>query len=307
MPGRVVLSEEDERAELDGRDRLRAIDTKLRDLYSRRTAALTQVRQLADEQKALADQRDPMAHAVDQAHRRQREIGHRLIDLRRERDGARRALDEAMADLREHRATGPKGDRPRPEQIKREMAELELRQQTSALKLTEENALIKHLRELQRTLEAAQKEVGSASAHAEKTKALEEKVKNIRTDLDQMVKEADALRHERDAQGGSVRDQLVAAGAMYAELRAKAKARGDAMARIETVSREIFLLESEGNKILRESRDRRHEAVQSVKDYNRGVRDATGGNRDLVARTADAQFEQLLKRGRITLGGGSGT
>src|SRR5271170_2526143 len=181
MPGRVVLSEEDERAELDGRDRLHAIDTKLRDLYARRTAAVTQIRQLEDEQRSLADQREPKAIAVDQAHRRQREIGHRLIDIRRDRDGARRQLEDAMGDLREHRATGPKGDRPRPEQIKKEMAELELRQQTLALKLTEENALIAHLRVLQKTLEAAQKEVGTASAHGEKTKALEERVKHLRS------------------------------------------------------------------------------------------------------------------------------
>jgi len=307
VPGRVVLSEEDERAERDGRDRLHAIDAKLRDLYARRTAALTQVRQLSDEQRALADQREPKAVAVDQAHRRQREIGHRLMDIRRDRDAARRLLEEAMADLREHRATGPKGDRPRPEQIKKEMAELELRQQTRALKLTEENALIAHLRELQKTLESAQKDVGTASAHAEKTKALEERVKALRGDIERLAKEADALRHERDAQVGAVRNQLLEAGAIYAELRQKAKSRGDAMARIEGLSREIFLLESEGNRILRESRDRRQEAVRSVKDYNRAVRDATGGNRDLLSRTADAQFEELLKRGRITLGGGSGT
>jgi hypothetical protein len=78
------------------------------------------------------------------------------------------------------------------------------------------------------------------------------------------------------------------------------------MGRIDGLSREIFLLESEGNRLLRESRDRRFEAQRAVKDYNRSVRDATG-NRDVLARTADAQFEELLRRGRISLGGGSGT
>ena len=306
MPGRTILSDEEEQADRAGRDRLHAIDAKLRDLYARRSASLTQVHQLSDEQKALADQRAPKQAAVESAHRRHRDIAYDMADNRRARETARKAVDEALADLREHRAKGPKVERAQPVNLKREIAELELRQQTQALPITEENALIGRVRELRKQLAVVEKEQGAAAAHGDHGKALEENLRTRRTELEAVLKAGDALRKERDALGASVRTQLYEAGAIYAELRAKAQARGEAMDRVETLSREIFLLESEGNRILRESRERRFEAQKVVKDYNRTVRSATG-DRDLIARTADAQFEELLKRGRISLGGGSGT
>jgi uncharacterized coiled-coil DUF342 family protein len=306
MPGRVTLSEEEEQAERAGRDRLDAIDRKLAELYAKRQATLTQARQLSDEQRDLAERREPKADAVEQAHRRHRDLGLAISANRRARDAARRALDEAVADLREHHSKGPKGERPRPELLKREMAELELRQQTHALKLDEENALIKHLRELRKQLDAVEKEAGQASSHAEKSKQLDEGLRSRRAELERIQKEGDQLRNARDAQMGSVQSLLVEAGGLYADLRAKAKARGEAMGRLDALSKEIYLLEAEGNRILRESKTRRFEAQKSVKDYNRTVRENVSG-RDVLARTADAQFEELLKRGRITLGGGSGT
>ena len=306
MPGRPVLTEEEEQAERAGRDRLHAIDQKLRDLYGRRAASLTQVHQLSDEQRALADLRAPKQAAVETAHRKHREIGIALNENRRARDAARKAVDEALADLREHRAKGPKGERVRPEQLRREIQELELRQQTRALPIPEENALIARVRELHKLLLSAEKEVGIAAGHAGKLKELEDALKARRVELEQALKAGDALRVERDALNSAVRTQLYEAGAIYAELRSKAQARSEAMGRVEGLSKEIYLLESEGNRILRESRNRRFEAQRAVKEYNRSVRDATG-NRDMIARTADAQFEELLKRGRISLGGGSGT
>lgn len=306
MPGRVALSEEEEKAEREGRDRLHAIDAKLRDLYGRRAAQLSQVRSLSDEQRQLADRRAPKQEAVESAHRAERQLVHQISENRRARDAARRAADEAMADLREHRAKGPRGERPRPEQLKREMAELELHQQTHALPIAEENALITRLRALRKELEAAEKEAGAANAYAARTKELEANLAARRAEVERLTQEGFKLRAERDSKVGSVRAQLVEAGALYAELREKARLRSESMGRVETLSREIYLLESEGNRILRESRNRRFEAQKSVKDYNRSVRDQLSGS-DRLSRSADAQFEELLRRGRITLGGGSGT
>lgn len=307
MPRHGILSDEEEAAERAGQDRLRAIDQKLRDLYGRRAASLTQVHQLSDEQRALADQRAPLQAAIESVHRRHREIGNQLMANRRARDAARKAVDEALADLREHRAVaGPRVERPRPEALKREIAQLELKQQTTALPIADENALIGRVRELRRQQLALEKEQGAAAAQVERAKALEEALRTRRTELERLGKEGDAMRAERDATMGSVRAQLFEAGSIYAELRTKAQLRSDAMGRVEGLSKEIYLLESEGNRLLRESRNRRFEAQRAVKEYNRGVRDATS-DRDLLARTADAQFEELLRRGRISLGGGSGT
>jgi uncharacterized coiled-coil DUF342 family protein len=302
----VALSEEEEKAEREGRDRLDAIDVKLRDLYGRRTAQLSQVRLLSEEQRLLADARAPKADAVEAAHRAERQLMNRISENRRARDASRRAADDAMADLREHRAKGPRGERPRPDQLKREMAELELRQQTTALPLPEENALIARMRVLRKELDASEKEAGVASSYAARTKELEANLLARRADVERLTQEGYKLRSERDSTMGSVRAQLIEAGALYAQVREKARLRGESMARVETLSREIFLLESEGNKILRDSRNRRFEAQKSVKDYNRSVRDQLTGT-DRLTRSADAQFEELLRRGRITLGGGSGT
>ncbi len=306
MAPRVHLDEQEEAAERASRDRLHQIDAKLKDLYDRRAAQLAEVHRLSDAQRDLADRRAPQQDAVEGAHRRQRELTQVIGDLRRRRDDARRAVEEAIADLREARASGPRGERPRPELLRRELAQAELRQQTSALPIAEENALIGRMRELRKELTKLEKEAGALQEREGRLKQLEEAVRTRREELEQIGKAADAARRDRDAAGGSVRQQLVESGKIYAELREKATLRRESMARVETLSKEIYVLESEGNRLLRESRNRRFEAQRSVKEYNRSVRDAVGG-RDRLAEVAEAQFEELLKRGRITLGGGSGT
>lgn len=306
MAPRPHLSDEEEAAEAAGRTRLRAIDQKLRELYERRDAQIAEVNRLSDAQRALADKRAPQQDAVEDAHRRTLDLTRQLGELRRKREAARKAVDEAIADLREQRSVGPRGERPRPELLKRELAEAERRQQTSALKITEENALIGRMRELRKQLDLVEKEAGLAKAREEKLKALEEVVRARRAELDELGRAGDTLRKERSAASGSVGQQLVASGQLFAELREKARLRRESVDRVELISKEIYLLESEGNRLLRESRNRRFEAQRSVKEYNRTVREAVGG-RDRLSQVADAQFEELLRRGKITLGGGSGT
>ncbi len=102
---------------------------------------------------------------------------------------------------------------------------------------------------------------------------------------------------------GEVRAKLVAAGGLVADLRAKGKARAEVMHKIDSVSREMNELDREGRRILGEIRARRDEARKTVRAYapSRG-RPASS----IVDRTADAQLEELLKRGKITLGGSAG-
>ncbi|MGI0131757.1 MAG: hypothetical protein ACREDK_01480 [Thermoplasmata archaeon] len=301
MP-RPHLSEEDERAEAEARDRLRAAETKLRELRGRRQLLLDQIHQVSDEQKALYDQRAPRQEALDRTHEEHRDLGHRLSELRRERDRARAALDEALAQVRLGRQGFPRDDHPRPDQIRREIAQLERRQQTTALPLSEENALIDRLRLLTKQAAEADKEAGAVEQHHKKLHDLETALGLRRADLDAVGKEMDRVRVERDRRMESMRAQLIEVGHLVAQIREKGKARADVMGRIDTMSRQLFELEREVHQTIQASRDRRQEARRTIVDYNRTVRQSVAGE-DAYARNAEEQLEQLLKRGRITLSG----
>lgn len=301
MP-RPHLSEEDERAEADAREKLRAAETKLRELRSRRQMLLDQVHQLSDEQKTLFDQRAPRQDSLDRTHEEHRELGHRLAELRRERDRARTALDEALAQLRLGRQEMPRGEHARPDQIRREIAQLELRQQTTALPLSEENALIDRLRLLTKQVAEAEKGAGAVELHQKRLRELEAALHARRADVERLGKEMDHARVERDRRMESMRAQLVEVGHLVAQIREKGRARGEVMARVDAMSRQIFDLEREVRGTLQASRDRRSEARRTIVDYNRTVRESVAGE-DAYARNAEEQLEQLLKRGRVTLSG----
>ncbi|MHB8352379.1 MAG: coiled-coil domain-containing protein, partial [Thermoplasmata archaeon] len=162
MPGGFHLSEEDERAELESRDRVRHAQGRLRELRDRRGLLLDQIHRLSDEQRAVHDRMAPDRDRVDATHEEYREFGHRLAEMRARRDALRVQLDRALAALRPARTSDrglpdrkARGGPPMPAQLRREIAQLELRQQTQVLPVAEENALLDHLRGLRRGLEEA--------------------------------------------------------------------------------------------------------------------------------------------------------
>ena len=89
-------------------------------------------------------------------------------------------------------------------------------------------------------------------------------------------------------------------GSVVAELRAKGKARAAVMDQIDRLSAEMAAVDREAHTIMAESRARRDEARRTVRAYTRAGQRPT---QDLLAATAEAQLEQLLKRGKVTLGG----
>lgn len=303
MPGRPVLSEEAEQEERADRDEFRKTESKLRELRGRRQALVTEVRELSAKQKELYDARQPRQQALEATHAEHQALGHALNDLRRKRDASRGALEHAMIALREYRATLPKGSEgPHPEQVKREIAELEMRQQTHALPLPEENQLIDRLRFLSKQLKESEKHRGESDARHQRLKALEAELAARRADADQLGPEMARLRAEREKKMQSMRDQLVEVGRLVAELRETARRRGEVMARLDAAHHEVVGLERQADHLVKRSRDRVHEARSTVRDYNRAVRETVAGE-GAYARVADAQLQELMKRGRITLSG----
>lgn len=299
MPSRPVLSDEDERADREDRRRLREIDAKLTGLHRRRQDLIGEMRQLSAEQKALYDRRQAPQVEVEKLYAEHGELGHRFAELRKQRDGARAAAQDAVVQLRELRLSFAPGERVRPEQIRREIAELELRQQTHALPLDEENALIAHLRQRSHELKEAEARAGVVSEHERLRKEAEAKVAAAHAEVERLGAEMTRTKTEREAKMAEIRAKLEAAGGLVAELRSKGKARADVMDQIEAVSHEIAELEREGRRVLGATRARRDEARRTLRTYAH-----RGTSRDeVLASTADAQLEELWKRGKITLGG----
>jgi uncharacterized coiled-coil DUF342 family protein len=299
---RPVLTEEAEQEDRDDRDKIRHSESKLRDLYNRRAVLLDQVHQLSDGQRDLFEERQRRQNAVEEVYQDHQAMGNRLAELRRARDAARSKLDEAVVSGRMVRGEMPKGDHATPDQIRKEMESLEHRQQTTALPLKDENALIDRMRALKAQLVAAEKDRAAIQAVLAKRKEAEDAVRARKVELDAIHNEFEGLRANRERAMASIRDRLVDVGGLLAQVREKAKERAAVMARVDAFSEEIRALEQDVNARLRATRDRRQEAKRTVVDYNREVRRNVAGE-GAYAQAAEQQLEELMKRGRVTLRG----
>jgi uncharacterized coiled-coil DUF342 family protein len=297
---RAYLSEEAEAEEAEDREKLRALRARLRELVERRGRALQEVRKIADEQDALYQARQPGEREVDRIHQEYRGLGDALVAARHRREAARAAADEAIASLREFQALNPPGEVARPEAIRREIAELEHRQQTRALPLAEENALIDRLRSLARKAVEAEKDKGRSEARRKQIAELEAALMARRKELKEASEALPRLRNERDAKLQSIRGRLEQAGQLMAEIREKARAKAGALDRLRAIGDEIDKAEREADQLMRSSRGRQDEARRAIGEYRRGVQ----GQRPVDAgQAADRQLEELLKRGKVTLRG----
>jgi uncharacterized coiled-coil DUF342 family protein len=271
-------------------------------MRSRRDGLLADVRSLSSDQKALYDQRAPRQAALETLNSEHQGLGRDLGEMRRHRDDARRRLDEALERLREFRSLAPRGERAHPDQIRREISDLEMRQQTHALPLPEENQLVLRVRELTKLLVEADRHQAEIVERQRHLKELEAALTAGRVEVDRLGSEMARAKMERERKMQSMRERLVDEGRLVAAIREKARARGLAMERLDAAHREVLQLEREADRLVGRLRSRRHEARQTVRDYNRSVRENLAGP-DAYARVADAQLEELLKRGRVTLNG----
>ena len=297
MTPRVVMSEEADREERDDRQRLRSLEDRFETLLARRRALLGDLRKLSSEQKALFEQRQAPESEVEKLYEAHGQLGHRLAELRAARDATRRKVDEAIVRKRELLLTFDRGERERPEQIRREIAELELRQQTRALPLPDENALIARLRRRTADLKEAEARIQVVAAHESLRKEADLAIASARAEVDHLGEEFRLVRAERDAAMVAIRKRLEAAGGLVAELRAKGKARADAIRELDTLSKELDAVDREGRELLARSRARRAEALKTLRQYAGRRRPPE----ETLASVAEAHLEELMKRGKVTL------
>jgi uncharacterized coiled-coil DUF342 family protein len=295
-----LLSDEEEREEREDREKLRAIDGKLRTLFDRREEMIAEVRKISSEQREIYERRQAPQAEVERLYDEHNALGKKISELRNAREAARKKVEEAVVRVREVRLTFAPGERVRPEQIRREIAQLELRQQTRALPIDEENALIALLRQRAHELKQAEARTAQVAAHQQSLKDAESALATAREQFDLSGKALQAAKVDRDAKMVAVREKLQLAGDLIASLREKGRARAEAIAKVDAVSREMDELEREGRRLVAKSRSRREQARRLLRTYSHGHGPPS---EDLLATTAEAQLEELLKRGKITLGG----
>jgi len=293
-----VLSDEEEREDRDDRDRLRTLDTKLRSLFDRREDLIQEVRKIAAEQKAIYDRRQEPQVEVERLYEEHHALGRRIAELRSAREAARKKVEDAVVQVREARLSFTPGERVRPEQIRKEIADLELRQQTRALPIDEENALIALLRQRSHELKQAEARTAVVASHQQKLKDAEAALTAAREEFAARGKELAAAKTERDSKMEAVRAKLETAGGLIATLRAKGKARAELVAQIDTLGREMDVLDHEARQLVARSRSRRDQARKMLRAYSH-----TRGPppEELLAANAEAHLEELLKRGKVTL------
>jgi uncharacterized coiled-coil DUF342 family protein len=294
---RVVLSEETDREERDDRQRLRSLEARFESLLERRRTLLGELRKISTEQRELFERRQAPQAEVETLYEEHGRLGRRLAELRAARDAARHRVEEAIVRKRELLLTFDRGERERPEQIRREIAELELHQQTRALKITEENALIARLRRRSADLKEAEARVQVVAAHDSLRKEADLAIASSRAEVERLGDEFRATKVQRDAAMAAVRERLQTAGGMVAELRARGKARADVIRELNSLSHEIDDVDREGREILARSRARRAEALRTLRQYSGRRRPP---EQELTS-IADAHLEELLKRGKVTL------
>jgi chromosome segregation ATPase len=160
--------------------------------------------------------------------------------------------------------------------------------------------LIDRIRERTRELKTAESRTAVVAEHEAQRKEAEARIRACRTEVDRLGAEFAQAKADRDALMASIRTKLEAAGSLVAEMRAKGKARAELMEKADAMSREMATLDADARRIYGESRARREEAQRTLRAYTR-PRGRT--NDEVATNLADAQLQELLKRGKITLGG----
>jgi uncharacterized coiled-coil DUF342 family protein len=288
---------EEERAE---RRRLDQLDAKIRELRPKRQALIQELLRLSDEQRQMFDQRAPQQARLEELNDAHRRLGRELGPLRSELDRARKTRDERLAVVREQRARLPKSARSPVDQLKKEMAKLELEQQTRAVTLEEENALIGRMRQLRKEVAVAESEIAEVTKRVEGLHAAEAAFEAARLDVDRLRKALDDQRAARDRAMETLKGELVTAGQAMAKLREKSQARGTVRRELDEVDRTLRGMEREFDELRRQYRSRRGEARRVVVEHNRTARRATSDTSELD-RAVDDRMEQLLKEGKIRL------
>lgn len=288
---------EEERAD---RRRLDQLDAKIREFRTKRQTLIQELLRLSDEQRDMFNQRPPQQAKLEELNEAHRVIGRNLATLRQQLDAARRLRDQRLGVVRELRAAMPKSARSPVDQLRREMKKLEIEQQTRAVPLEEENALIDRMRQLRKEIAVAESEASEVAKCAETLRSAEVAFEAARGDVERLRHALDDGRAARDQAMETLKGELVIVGQAMARLREKSQARGTVRRELDDTDRTLRGMEREFDDLRRQYRARRGEARRVVVEHNRSARRAVS-DPSAMDRTVDDRLEQLLKEGKVRL------
>jgi uncharacterized coiled-coil DUF342 family protein len=298
----VSVPEETRREERELRRRLDELEPQIRNLRTKRQELIQELLRLSDEQRRLSEQQNPQQARLEGLHEEHRAIGREVARVRSALDSAHQRRDESLARLRSLRAQMPKTGRMQLDRARREIVRLELEQQTRALTLDDENALIARLRQLKKDLTSAEASAGATAQTLEEIKATEAEFEKARTDVDRLRKEFDRLRAERDQRMDTMKGELVSVGQLVARIRETARARAAIRDQLDEVGHALRELDREFDVVRQRLRDRRADTRRAAPERPRSPRRPVDES-EALDRTADDKIRRLLKQGHITLGG----
>ncbi|MGP8077713.1 MAG: hypothetical protein ACLQD8_06650 [Thermoplasmata archaeon] len=300
MPPRTRFPDRAEQEDRDDQDLLRRLEHQHGTLVDRRHELINEVRRISSEQKSLYDRRQAPQADVERLYEEVAQLGKRLGELRALREKALAQVESKVIERRELLLKIGPSEPPRPDALRKEIAELERRQQTSALPIEEENALIALVRQRTKELKDAEAHAAVLKQHVDQRRAADSAILEARGAVERIVEEMERSRIERNLKMAEVRAKLELAGGMVAEMRAKGRARADLMTQVDNLGREIAALELEGREVFQRLKSRRDDARRTMRAF------APSRERppaDLAATAADRRFEELMKRGKVSING----
>lgn len=289
-----------EREEHADEDRLHRLETEHGALVDKRHHLIAEVRRIASEQKSLYDRRQAPQAEVEKLYEEHAKLGKRLAELRTLREKARHQVETKVIARREHLFKAGSTEPARPEQLRQEIAAIELKHQTQALPIEEENALLAQLRERTKELAALEAHATQNKKKLEERQAADAAILEAKGAVELIVAEMERGQVERDRMMLEIRTKLEAAGGMLGEMRTKGRARADLMTQVDALSKEIATLELEGREVfqrLKAHRDAYHERMKAFSSPRERA-----PARDMASSAADRRFEELMKRGKVNLG-----
>ena len=307
LPGLVAarlrwLSEEQEQKDRDLREEIHSAELKLNNLKDRRADLLGLARRLGEEALTLQDRRGPLYDEVEQYHQQYRDLGRLQAELRAQRERARARVEELLNEMQRGREKRRDLDqRPRPERLTQEIAQLERRQQTSVMTLKEENALITRIRELRAQLSHAEKTEAVWKMEDQSQQGTRDELARTRQVADELNAKVETIRIDRQKVLDQVKGRLVEIGHLVGEIRARGKARSETLEKVDALGLEIRELERSVMGKIHESRELNHEARRTLDDHNRTVRGAGHREEEIRQRTADDNPRTLFQKGKIEL------
>ncbi len=243
-------------------------------------------RELSGQLGALRDRRT-MFVAQARAHRAKRD----------EYQGKAKALIELRRKLRSRAGTSASEEL---RVVKRQIQQLELRQQTATLSLADENELIDRLKDHVRRA----KELEGLKAEED---GVVKEVRNLDatiTDLFQEAEEQHAAAVERSKEAETVHAQTTelaqAVGALVTEGNQKHEAYLEARAKADEVHAKVTEMRDKVLAIKGAARAEAREARDLLRSQNRRVRD-TLLNRQKLEDSADDALKALLEKGRVEI------